>query len=130
MNDRSDEASRLARLLGEIDELEKSRIALLKRVERVRSSLLAAGDRTTAMRASVELLCDHITDLISEATEFAMLEHEIQESEQSLEEAGNESSGLAFESGSLQETLDETDQDLERLSSMLVERRGKPSRGH
>ena len=130
MADRPDEASRLARLLGEIEDLEKSRTALLKRVERARSSLLEAGDRTAAIRASVDLLCDHITDVVTAAAELSMLESEIQEVEQGLEEVGKESSGLAFETGSLQETLDEADQELERLSSILVERRGKHSRGH
>ena len=33
-------------------------------------------------------------------------------------------------SRALQETLDEADEELERLSSILVERRGKHSKGH
>jgi len=130
MPDRPDQATSLARLLGEIEELEKSRTALLRRVEQVRSNLLAAGDRTTAIRASVDLLCDHITDVVQAAAELSALEGEIQEAEQAVQEADRESAGLAFESHSLLETLDEADQEMERLSSLLVERKGRHSRGH
>lgn len=130
MTDRPDEASRLARLLREIEELEKTRTAVLQRVERSRSNLIAAGNRTAAIRASVDLLCDHITDVVSAAEEMSMLEHEIQEADRSLEEVRREAAGLGFESDSLQETLDEADEELERLSSILVERRGRHSKGH
>ena len=130
MPDRSDEASSLARLVSETDELEKTRIGLLARVEGVRAKLLAAGDRTMAMRASVDLLCDHISELVTTATEFSMFEREIQETQQGLDEAGAEAAGFAFESESLHEALGENDEDLERLNSLLLERRGKHSRGH
>jgi len=130
MSDRPDEASRLARLLRDIEELEKTRTALLQRVERTRSGLVVAGNRTAAIRASVDLLCDHITDVVSSSAEMSMLEHDIQASDRGVEEIQRESSGLAFESESLQETLDEADEELERLSSILVERRGKHSKGH
>ncbi len=130
MTDRPDEASRLARLLRDIEELEKTRTALLQRVESTRSALVVAGNRTAAIRASVDLLCDHISDVVTAASEMSMLEHEIQEADRSLEEIRREASGLAFESDSLQETLDEADDELERLSSILVERRGKHSKGH
>jgi len=126
MTDRPDEASRLARLLRDIEELEKTRTALLQRVERTRSSLLVAGNRTAAIRASVDLLCDHITDVVASAAEMSMLEA----ADRGVEEVRRESSGLAFEAESLQETLDEADEELERLSSILVERRGKHSKGH
>ncbi len=119
MTDRPDEASRLARLLRDIEELEKTRTALLQRVERTRSSLVVAGNRT-----------DHITDVVASAAEMSMLEHDIQAADRGVEEVRRESSGLAFESESLQETLDEADEELERLSSILVERRGKHSKGH
>lgn len=130
MLDQPDEATRLARLLGEIEELEKTRAALVKRVERVRSTLLAAGDRTTAIRASVDLLCDHITEMVAAAAEISLFEREIEEAEQSVEEVDRQSAGLAFEASSLHETLDEADEELERLSAVLVERKGKHSRGH
>lgn len=130
MTDRPDEASRLARLLRDIEELEKTRTALLQRVESTRSSLLVSGNRTAAIRASVDLLCDHISDVVTAAAEMSMLEHEIQEADRGLEEVRREASGLGFESDSLQETIDEADEELERLSSILVERRGKHSKGH
>jgi predicted nucleic acid-binding Zn-ribbon protein len=130
MTDRTDDASRLARLLREIEELEKTRTALLDRVERTRSGLVVAGNRTAAIRASVDLLCDHISGVVTAAAEMSILEHEIQEVDRGLEEIRREASGLAFESESLQETLDEADEELERLSSILVERRGKHSKGH
>jgi predicted nucleic acid-binding Zn-ribbon protein len=130
MTDRPDEASRLARLLRDIEELEKTRSALLQRVERSRASLFAAGNRTAAIRASVDLLCDHISDVVSATDEISILENEIQEADRNLDEVRREASGLAFETDSLQETLDEADEELERLSSILVERRGKHSKGH
>jgi chromosome segregation ATPase len=130
MTDRPDEASRLARLLRDIEELEKTRTALLLRVERSRSSLFEAGNRTAAIRASVDLLCDHISDVVSAADEMSLLENEIQETGRNLEEVRRDASGLGFETDSLQETLDEADEELERLSSILVERRGKHSKGH
>ena len=130
MTDRTEEASRLARLLRDIEELEKTRSALLQRVERTRSGLVSAGDRTAAIRASVDLLCDHISDVVTAAAEMTILEHEIQEADRNLEEVRREVAGMAFESDSLQETLDEADEELERLSSILVERRGKHSKGH
>ncbi len=130
MTDRADEASRLARLLRDIEELEKTRSALLVRIDRARTGLVLAGNRTAAIRASVDLLCDHISDVVTEAAEISMLEQEIQEADQGLEEIRKDASGLGFESDSLQETIDEADEELERLSSILVERRGKHSRGH
>lgn len=130
MTDRPDEASRLARLLRDIEELEKTRTALLERVERARSVLRAAGSRTGTIRASVDLLCDHLTDVATAAAELSMLEQEIQTADRGLDEARRESTGLEFEVDSLQETLDEADDDLERLSSILVERRAKHSKGH
>ena len=130
MTDRLDEASRLARLLSDVEELEKTRAALLIRVESARARLLAAGNRTTAIRASVDLLCDHITEVTTAATELSILDQEMHDVEQGVREAVRDASRLEFETDSLQETLDEDDEELERLSSILVERRGKHSRGH
>jgi len=130
MNDRTDEAARLARLLRDIEELEKTRAALLLRVESTRSHLMSSGNRTAAIRASVDLLCDHITEIVNPSADPSIIDNEMHEVEQGLREAGREASGLAFESDSLHDTLDEADEELERLSSILVERRGKHSRGH
>lgn len=130
MTNRPDEASRLARLLRDIEELEKTRTALLQRVEGLRSALLASGNRTATIRASVDLLCDHLTDVATTAAELSMLEQEIQTADHTLEEAQRDASAFVFESDSLQETLDEAADELERLSSILTERRGKYSKGH
>jgi hypothetical protein len=134
------EGLRLARLLGEIDELESIRAALLERAERLRVKLLQAGDRSVGMRASVQLLCDHVSDAITEAAEIEALEQEMigaeqleQEmlgAEQEVGRIGRESSGLEFELTSWQESLDDAEQDLEQLSSILIERKLKHSRGH
>ena len=130
MTDRPDEASRLARLLRDIEELEKARTVLLRRVELSRARLLEAGNRTAAIRASVDLLCDHISDVVTSEDEISMLENEIRESDRSLEEVRREASGLVFEAESFQETLDEVDEEFERLSSILVGRRNKNTKGH
>ena len=118
------------RLLGDLEELERTRGALLKRVETARSVLAAAGIRISTIRASAELLCDHISDTETAAEELSMLEREMHDVEQDVEQLGREGAGMTFEADSLKDTLDEADQELERLSAILVERRGKPSRGH
>jgi hypothetical protein len=74
-------------------------------------------------------LCDHLSDVAS-AEEISMLENEIQETDRNLEQARREASGSEFESDSLREMLDEGEEELERLSSILVERRSKQSKGH
>ena len=130
MNERPNEEESLARLLGELEELERTRAALLKRVDAVRSVLLAAGNRNGTIRASVELLCEHISDTETAAEEISMLEREMRDVEQDVEQLGREPAGMAFEADSLKDTLDEADEELERLSAILIERRSKPSRGH
>jgi chromosome segregation ATPase len=127
---RPDEASRLARLLRDVEDLEKTRTELLRRPEQSRSSLLEAGNRTTAIRATIDLLCDHLSDVENAEDELSVLENELQDADRTLEEARREAAGLAFESDSLRETLDEADEELDRLSSILVERKGKHSKGH
>lgn len=129
MTDRPNEATTLARLLRDIEELEKTRTALLQRIERSRASLLESGNRTASIRASLDLLCDHLSDVVS-ADEISMLEDEIQQADRSLEEVRKEAMSQAFESDSLREMLDEGEEELERLSSILVERRSKQSKGH
>ena len=130
MTERPDEASKLAKLLREIDELEKTRSALLERVEKTRSELIAAGNRTAAIRAAVDLLCDHLTDMATADAELTLLEQEIKTADRGMDEATKSASGTEFESDSLRETIDEADDELERLSSILVDRRGKHPKGH
>jgi chromosome segregation ATPase len=122
-------AIRLAELSREIDELESSRAALLKRVDSTRDELLAAGDRIAAMRASVDLLCEHMADVVS-IDELRLIEDEIRDIGLGVDELGRESTRQSFESDSLRETLDEAEQELERLSEILVEGKVRNPRGH
>jgi phosphoserine phosphatase len=122
-------AIRLAELSREIDELESSRAALLKRVESTRDELLAAGDRIAALRASVDLLCEHMADVVS-IDELRLIEDEIRDIGLGVDELGRESTRQSFESDSLRETLDEAEQELERLSEILVEGKVRSPRGH
>ena len=130
MTDRTEEASKLGTLLEEIEHLEHTRTALLKRVESARSNLIEAGNKTASMHASVDLLCDHISDITNNAEEISALEREIHEVERGLEQMGADTSGLIFEAESLHDTLNEADDELERLSLILIERKGKHSKGH
>ena len=124
------EELRLDRLLGELDELDNVRAALLERAERLRVSLLEAGERSIGIRASVQLLCDHISNAMTEASEIEALEQEMRGVERDVESIERKSSGLEFESDSLQSTLEDAEQEVERLSSILVERKAKHPRGH
>jgi phosphoserine phosphatase len=120
---------RLAELSREIDELESSRAALLRRVESTRDELLAAGDRIAAVRASVDLLCEHMADVVS-IDELQLIEDEIRDIGLGVDELGKESTRQSFESDSLRDTLDEAEQELERLSAILVEGKARNPRGH
>jgi len=122
-------AIRLAELSREIDELESSRAVLLKRVDSTRDELLAAGDRIAAVRASVDLLCEHMADVVS-IDELRLIEDEIRDIGLGVDELGRESTRQSFESDSLRETLDEAEQELERLSEILVEGKVRNPRGH
>jgi chromosome segregation ATPase len=123
-------AMRLAELSREIDELENGRAALLDRLDRVRSSLMVAGNRTTSMRASVDLLCEHITNIVTAMAELHALEEEVREIGGGLSDNTQVSSGLSFEVNSLLDSLDEAEDQLERLSTIFVEGKVRPPRGH
>lgn len=133
MNDpRAAEATaiRLAELSHEIDELEMSRNALLKRVETLRNALLAAGNRTTSMRASVDLLCEHIAGVVTAMAELRALEAEIRDMGLEITANSRNTVNLVFEAESLSETLDEAEDEMEQLSSILAEGKPRGSRGH
>lgn len=123
-------AMKLAELSREIDELENGRAALLDRLDRVRGTLLLAGNRTTAMRASVDLLCEHITNVVMAMAELRALEDEMRDVGGGLSDNTQASSGLSFEVNSLLDSLDEAEDQLERLSSILIEGKVRPPRGH
>ena len=123
-------AIKLAELSREIGDLENGRIALLRRLDQVRARLLTAGQRTAAMRASVDLLCEHVTNVASAIAELRALEEEMRELGEGLEGVGKEASALLFESDGLQDTIDEADVDLDKLSAILIEGKIKHPRGH
>ncbi len=121
---------RLAELSREIEEIESGRNELMKRVDRIRVHLLQGGNRTTRIRASLDMLCEHITDVATEMVELRALEEEIRELGHDFAESQRESVGAAFEAESLQQTLDEAEEELERLSLILAEGKARQPRGH
>jgi chromosome segregation ATPase len=123
-------ALKLAELSHEISDLENGRIALLNRLDQIRGRLLAAGQQTAAMRASVDLLCEHVTNVASAIAELRAIEEEMCELGEGLEGVGKETSALLFESDGLQDTIDEADEELDRLSAILIEGKVRHPRGH
>ena len=133
MNDpRAAEATaiRLAELSHEVDELESSRAALLKRVDALRNTLILAGNRTTSMRASLDLLCEHIAGVVTAMAELRALEAEIRDMGLETTTNSRDAVNLAFESDSLSDTLDEADEEIERLSEILADGKARHARGH
>ena len=133
MNDpRAAEATaiRLAELSHEIDELESSRAALLKRVEALRAALLTSGNRTTSMRASVDLLCEHISGVVTALAELRALEAEIRDMGVELNLNSRDAVNLIFEADSLRDSLDEAEEEMEQVSGILADGKGRHSRGH
>jgi predicted nuclease with TOPRIM domain len=123
-------AARLAEITHEVEELEKSRAALLKRVDRLRAELQATATRTASMRASASLLFEHLSNLVLAMAELRALEEEVYSVGQGLAGAAQESSGFKFEADSFNETLEEAEDDLERLSSILLDGKARRTRGH
>ena len=123
-------AMRLAEISREIDELEKGRIALLKRVEITRAALMSAGDRAAAVRATVDLMCEHVTDAVVSIDDILLIEDEIREIGPGVDDLGKVSTGQSFEADSLTETIDEAEQEIEQLSSILVDGKARTRRGH
>ncbi|MEK6302751.1 MAG: hypothetical protein AABO41_18730 [Acidobacteriota bacterium] len=123
-------AMRLAEISREIDELEKGRVALLKRVENTRAALLSAGDRAAAVRATVDLMCEHVADAVVSIDEILLIEDEIRELGPGVDDLGKVSIGQSFEADSLTETIDETEQEIEQLSSILIDGKTRIRRGH
>jgi len=123
-------AMRLADLSHEIDELDTSRASLLSRIEALRGNLVSAGNRTTAMRASVDLLREHVSNLVAAMADLRALEEEMLEIGQKLDGSANEAAKMSFESDSLIDTIDEAEEELERLSSILLDGKARHTRGH
>src|SRR5688572_23488471 len=102
-------AIRLAELSREIDELEKGRIALLRRVDELRGRLQSSGQRTGAMRASVDLLCEHISNVTTVMADLQVLEEELRTMSGGLEEEGRVAPRLVFETDGLHDALEEAE---------------------
>ena len=123
-------AIRLVELSREIDDLELGRMGLLERLNLAREALHLAGQRTAAMRASVDLLYEHLSNSAMALRDLRALEEEMEEAGASLEGEGKEATGLLFETESFGESLDDAEEDLERMSAILIEGTLGRSRGH
>ncbi len=121
-------AIKLADLSHEIEELESSRLSVLQRLEKLRSLLIASGNRTTTARASVDFLTEHMTDIAF--AQVRLLEAEVREIASGLEGLSRESFSVAFESSSLDETFNEVEEDIEHISMIVLEGKVKATRGH
>jgi chromosome segregation ATPase len=123
-------ARRLGKLGRELDLLESGRASLIGRIEEALTNLEGAGQRLAAMRATVDLFCDHLSSAASIQAEIEAIEREIFEAEKEMAIACQESSELVFEVRSLEDSVEDAEAELERLSSILIEGRGGHQRGH
>jgi hypothetical protein len=121
-------AIKLAEISHEIEELESSRLSILQRIEKLRTLLVAAGNRTTTARASADFLTEHLTEIA--IAQVRLLEAEVREIASGLENLSRESVTAAFESSSLDETFNEVEEEFERISMIVLDGNAKPSRGH
>jgi len=82
------------------------------------------------MRASVDLLCEHITGVVTAMTELRELEAEIRDLGLETTISSREAVNLVFEADSLHDTLDEAEEEMERLSMILTDGKARKARGH
>ncbi|HEU4390458.1 MAG TPA: hypothetical protein VFV34_21820 [Blastocatellia bacterium] len=127
---RSKTISRVAGVAREVDEIERSRVKLLARVEKLRDALNGAAGRTAALKASAEMLGDHAAATVAAAAELRAIEDEARELGVSVMRMNSESLGLIFEAESIKDTLSEVEDEMDRLLSSFIEGRGKKLRGH
>ena len=121
-------AIKLAEISHEVEELESSRLSILQRIEKLRSLLIAAGNRTTTARASADFLTEHLTEIA--IAQVRLLEAEVREIASGLENLSRESITAAFESNSLDETFNDVEEEFERISMIVLDGNVKTSRGH
>jgi hypothetical protein len=127
---KTEAAAKLIMLSREIDLLEEGRAALLQRLDQMRSDLLDAGHRATALRASLDLVYDHVSSNTMLMVEIDAIEREIRQGEEGMKCASIEIASYLFETQSMEETIEEAEGELERLSSILIEGKSKNPRGH
>ena len=121
-------AIRLTELSDELDEIEASRLALIKRLDALRSTLMDSGSRTATIRASIDFFTEHLTDIA--IAQMSLLEAELGEVGLRVETSTLESASMIFESGSIEETLVDSEDELEQLSRIILEGKVKNPRGH
>jgi hypothetical protein len=123
-------AVRLIKLSRELAAIEAGRKALLERLAGLRVKLQRAGDRAAALSASINLVCDHVRDVATWPDSVQDLEKEMRLAEIELADDGKEASVLIFEAEGLDDALDETEDELDRLTSTLTGRIPGLRRGH
>ena len=121
-------AIKLTEISNEVEELEASRLALILRLEGLRTNLLETGSRTATIRASLDFLTEHLTDVA--LAQMSLLEAELREVGLGVEAVQRDSSTLLFESSSLEETILDSEEELENLSRLILEGKAKNPRGH
>jgi len=121
-------AIRLAEISHEIDELESSRLLMLERVERLREQILKSGNRTTSVRASVDLLSEHLSDIAF--AEMIKLETHMRDLGIGFDSINQDFDSLRFETESLDHSIADMEDDLERLSHNVIDGKSKYPRGH
>jgi chromosome segregation ATPase len=122
-------AIRLAELSREVIELESASTSLLNRLDQIRNQVHGSAQRITAVSASVDLLCEHIAEVSSALEELTQLEREVRDLAEGIDENDRDSKQMLFESESLNGSLEEAEEELERLSALL-EGKAKRPRGH
>jgi hypothetical protein len=121
-------AIKLTEISNEVEELEASRLSLMQRLDGLRFILLETGSRTAIIRASLDFLTEHLTDVAH--AQMSLLEAELREVGLGVEAVQRDSSTLLFESGSLEETISDSEEELENLSRLILEGKAKNPRGH
>ena len=122
-------AIKLAELSHEIAELEGISTAILQRLEMIKEEVQSSAQRLTAASATVELLCEHIGEFSTVMDEATQVEEELRELNDAVSEKDLETKQVLFESRSLRASLEELDEETERLSQFLEGRSRRP-RGH
>ena len=125
-----DAAIGLVDLSNEIDDLDAARLALTSRLDSARSCLFSAGERTAMLRASADMLRDHLAQNVEVTADLRAIRDEMRQIGKSITEVTVESLGMLFEAEGVQESLAEAEEEMERLITILVEGKPRDCRGH
>lgn len=123
-------AIRLAELTARIHEIEAGRLSLIRRFDEVRSELQKSQERASTLKASLQMLREHLATSAAAAAELRALEDEIQSMGVSVVRLDSDSLGLLFEADSLRQLIGEAEDEMERLLTALIEGKTKLPRGH